>query len=120
MAYLTVLSVREFFLMRSGHDDDCSLGTFKLHPRCMAVGTRARPYTPCNADSSDYDASCEPLDPAFVPNGFDAAKAKGQSYEYLVQKPLASGELLVATRGKQMAIAIGHVGLGPFFLFFDC
>lgn len=96
-------------------------GRFQLHPRCMAVGTKARPYTPCSADSSEYDSSCEPDDPGFDVNKFDAAKAKRQSYEYLIQKPLASGEMLVATRGKQMAIAIGYVchlpmGFPPFFL----
>jgi hypothetical protein len=90
---------------------DCFSGTFQLHPRCMAIGTKAHPYMPCSADSSEYDPTCEPHDPTFIPNKFDAARAKGQSYEYLVQKPLASGELLVAARGKQMAIAIGPVCL---------
>lgn len=76
----------------------------------MANGSAGHPYTPCIiADTSEYDAACEPLDADYVPNQYDQCRARGQSYEYLVEKPLAPGELHVAARGNQLAIAIGHV-----------
>lgn len=75
----------------------------------MASGSSNRSYVPCIADASEYDPHCEPYDTNYSPNQHDADRARGQSYEYLVEKPLAAGELHVAARGKQLAIAIGHV-----------
>jgi hypothetical protein len=75
----------------------------------MATGSSVRSYEPCIADASEYNPQCEPYDPNYIPNKHDAARAQGQSYDYLVEKPLAAGELHVAARGKELAIAIGHV-----------
>lgn len=85
-------------------------GFLRIFPRCFATGTAQRHYTTCTVDHRDYHDDTEPPDLEYIVNEFDADRAKGQSFEYLL-KNLAPGEIFWVNRGKQMIIAAGHVGV---------
>ena len=87
-----------------------------IFPRTFAVGTLQKPYTTCTVSRGDYSDSTEPVDPTYTPNQYDARRARGQVYEYLVTKPLKRGPLHVAVCGKQIDIATRHVGCPHFCL----
>ncbi|KAJ2991476.1 hypothetical protein NUW54_g8181 [Trametes sanguinea] len=90
-----------------------------LFPRAFAIGTKRKDYVTCTVDDRsafDYREDLEPIPKDYVPNHFDARKARGKAFaKYL--KPLADGELLVRARGKEIIFAAGfhairvHFGL---------
>lgn len=103
-----------------------------LFPRAFAVGSETKAYSSFSWDSTRFDQALEPEDPSYRTsvNSFDLEKAfwpkprknqKLTSLKYncvpLVDRPLTPGPLLVASRGKGLVIAAGHVR--TFKLFMD-
>jgi hypothetical protein len=80
----------------------------KIYPRVFAMGTAQKPYTTCTTNRDDYSDSTEPIDISYHPNAFDAKRARGKPYTYLM-KPLKPGPLHIAVRGKQIDVATEHV-----------
>ncbi|KAH7903422.1 hypothetical protein BJ138DRAFT_988223, partial [Hygrophoropsis aurantiaca] len=83
----------------------------QLFPRTFAIGTSRRSYTTCSVtklDGFDSDSMMVNEDQPFEANAHDAARARNQPYEYLVNRSLAAGELHASARGKILAIAAGQ------------
>lgn len=93
------------------------VGQLILHPQMFSLGSPGRPYKNCTTTVlpgyvPDLDAATSLGDfPEFLlPNAWDTKRAKGKDYEYLM-RPRKPGAVHVATRGKGLAIAVGHVSL---------
>ncbi|KAI0312139.1 hypothetical protein OF83DRAFT_1067711 [Amylostereum chailletii] len=82
-------------------------GHLVIIPRIFATGTDTKSYTSCTVDRGDYSDDLEPIPLDFVPDPYDASRALGEPYEYLV-KPLKPGPVFCQARGKQMCIGAGH------------
>lgn len=74
----------------------------------FAIGTPGKDHINCIVSREAYDDACEPGDPCYVPDIHDAAKSVKEAWKYLL-KPLVPGPVHVVARGKQLAIAAGHV-----------
>lgn len=94
-------------------------GYLKLFPRCFATGTSKKPYTTCTTNRSEYSEDFEPIPNDYEPNTWDLARARSlDDIEYLL-RPHHCGEVYVTCRGKQLALAAGHVRFIPSFTWYQ-
>jgi hypothetical protein len=63
---------------------------------------------PLTVDCSQYSMTTETYSDTYTPNVFDAERAAGKDFEYLL-KILGFGHLFCKSRGKLLAMAAGHV-----------
>ncbi|KAJ7573469.1 hypothetical protein C8J56DRAFT_1170636 [Mycena floridula] len=82
-------------------------GRLQIFPQTFSMGTDAKAYITCTADSSRYDESVEPIPDDYSVDPYDARRSVGEPFKYLL-RPTVPGPLIVAARGKQLAIAAGH------------
>lgn len=86
-----------------------------IHPHGWASGTKKKPYTTCTVDRTLYSDSTE--SPTTSPLAtWDSQRLKEKDYRscaYLLEKNLVSGPVVVASRGKLLAIGAGHVSSIP-------
>jgi len=55
----------------------------------------------------------------FHPNPFDLQRAKGKSWEYLINRRLNAGEICLGRRGKCLAIGVGYVCISSYFSLYN-
>ncbi|KAI3599201.1 hypothetical protein WG66_013420 [Moniliophthora roreri] len=94
-------------------------GKLVLFPSNWALGTKERKWTTFSADCSGYSGAQEPEDPSYKLDPFDEQKlnargscGRGRKSQYqdarYLMKGLKEGPLLVAIRGKLMALGAGY------------
>ncbi|KAI4517632.1 hypothetical protein K525DRAFT_210456 [Schizophyllum commune Loenen D] len=87
-------------------------GVIQIYPVTFALGTKQKPYTSVpSVDNQEYLASEiaareTALLPAEMVSQYTASRSRKQVWEYLLRK-LEPGEIHVARRNKQLAIAAG-------------
>ncbi|KAF7335901.1 hypothetical protein MSAN_02327200 [Mycena sanguinolenta] len=84
-------------------------GYLVTFPRSFAMGTDIRSYDTISVDRGDYTDDLEPADPQHTLSQFDWDRVtKNAPWKYIVDKPLASGEVYIQVRGKCIAISCGY------------
>lgn len=91
-------------------------GIVQIFPITFALGTKRKPYTTVpSVDNEEYLASGAMqkelvLCPDDMSSKYTASRSRKQIWEYLLRR-VEPGEVCVARRNKQLAIAAGHVSL---------
>ena len=79
-----------------------------IFPRVFASERYSTCTTTCLGYEPELDSSDQPLPCINWPSDHDIRRSDGMEWEYLLQNK-TMGEVWVHSRGKQLAVAAGHV-----------